>query len=74
MIVNLNKNKFYTICKTDGDTIVVNGSDGGTLSVSNIGENNSIQKNISIADEQIVLHDGNNLKRIRGRLIIVKGE
>ena len=74
MIVNLNKNKFYTISKIDGDTIVVNGSDGGTLSVNNIGENSSIQKNISIADEQIVLHDGNNLKRIRGRLIIVKGE
>ena len=45
MIVNLNKNKFYTICKSDGDTIVVNGSDGGALSVNNIGENSNVQKN-----------------------------
>ena len=74
MIVNLNKNKFYTICKSDGDTIVVNGSDGGALSVNNIGENSNVQKNISIAEEQILLHDGKNLKRIRDRLIVVKGE
>ena len=74
MIVNLNKKKYYTISKSDSGDIIVNGSDGGTLSSNAIGQGSNIQKNFSIADEQIVLHDGKNLKRIRDKLIIVKGE
>ena len=74
MIVNLNKKKYYTISKSDSGAIVVNGSDGGALSSSSIGQGSNVQKNVSIADEQIILHDGKNLKRIRDKLIIVKGE
>ncbi len=74
MIVNLNKKKFYTIFKSDNGTIVVNGSEGGALSSNSIGQSTNTQNFISIADEQIVLHDGKNLKRIRDKLIIVKGE
>ena len=74
MIVNLNKKKYYTIFKSDSGDIVVNGSQSGTLSSNAIGQGSNIQKGLSIADEQIVLHDGKNLKRIRDKLIIVKGE
>lgn len=70
MIVNLNKNTFYTIYKIDGGNIVVNGSESGELSTSNVNESVEDKKAISIADEQIELHDGKSLKRIRDKIII----
>ena len=62
MIVNLTGKKFYTVCKLDGGSIVVNGSQGGSLSSNSIDENTQTDalKGVSIADEQIVLHDGKN--------------
>ena len=74
MIVNLSKKKYYTISKSDSGAIVVNGSDGASISSNRIGQNSNPVKNICVADEQILLHDGKNLKRIRDKLIIVKGE
>lgn len=70
MIVNLSKNKNFTIQSISGGKVTVNSSDGNLLFSSTVDKAESSREVVAFADQMITLYDGKILKRIRDSIFI----
>ena len=71
MIINLSKNKNFSISSAGESGVVVNGFDGNTLYSTTVNETQTEKRAIGVADEIFTLYDGRILKRINDNLYLI---
>lgn len=70
MIVNLSKNKNFTISGMNATGVVVNASKGNAVFSSTVNATQGSGEIVAFADQILTLYDGKILKRIRESIFI----